>query len=170
MQSRRKNLPKIQCLDTGQIYLNHLELDKEFNGDSRYALKNHGKFRGKFYVELDAEHPTGYTSQECTELLNNYNLALKQKLNASYQNGGQTTKANNYKKYQEKFSTINTVSLTNDYIQLGLGKITICNKYGITMHQLELFLKENNLKRATYKRPDTSRRNRDEANKKRNIN
>ena len=170
MQSRRENLPKIQCLKTGQIYLNHLELDKEFNGDSRHALKNHGRFRGKFYIELDAEHSTGYSLQECTELLNNYTLALKQKLNASYQCGGQTTKANNYKKYQEKLATIDTASLINDYIQLGLGKMTICNKYDITKYQLELFLKENNLKRVTYKRPDTSRRNRDEANKKRNSN
>lgn len=50
---------------------------------------------------------------------------------------------------------------------LGIGKSHICTKYQLTMGEPNHFLKDKGLHRDTYKRPDTSERNKNEAYKKR---
>ena len=72
----RSHMKKVQCLDTGEIYLNHTELDNKFNGDSRYAIQNKGRFRGKFYIELDDEHPLGYNEEERKLLIEEYTCRI----------------------------------------------------------------------------------------------
>lgn len=159
MKPHRDTLPKIQCLDNGKIYLNHLELDKTFNGDSRHALKNNGRFRGLFYIELNNEHNQGYTEDERLKILNDYKKSLSKKFNKSHINLGNMQKQRHYELYKLKINNINVEQLIYDFIIVGLGKHPICNKYNLTMTQLNLFLQENNLHRPTYKRPDTSVRN-----------
>ena len=112
-------MPKIQCLNTGEIYTNHLELDKKFNGDSSYALKNHARFRKNFYIELDKSHENGYTEDERAKIIEKY----QSRLNAIHKSGcnkmSATNKCIHYQKSKDILEKIvdKKYYLTNDHIE-----------------------------------------------------
>ena len=167
MESVRNRGPKIQCLDDGKIYKNRLEVEKIFGGDMRHSLHNQGRFKGRFYIELDEHHLNGYTKIERLQIISRYKSNIETSIKEGHKKMGKVNSTRNQNKYLNKISNINTNELEYDYMILGMGKGRICTKYQLTMSELNHFLKDKGLHRDTYKRPDTSERNKNEAYKKR---
>lgn len=103
----RSHMRKVQCLDTGEIYLNHIELDRKFNGDSRHAIQNKGKFKGNFYIELDDEHPLGYNDEQRKLLIKEY----KHRIHMNHSNGTKLgmSQISSEKKHQIQEKVLNTI-------------------------------------------------------------